>query len=319
MFSISNRIKLVTSVALLASLALTVLPTSLVAADDAADIEARTLVIGKVSANPKKHYHYLRPMADYMVSKMTDLGYTQSKVLMAKDNRQMVRYLRRGKVDWVTETPFSAMILKEKAGAELLLRKWKKGVAEYHSLFFTRRDSGIRTLADLKGKTIAFEDPGSTTAFYIPANILIKQGLKLVELESPRETPPKDAVGYVFARAEINIATWVHKGIVDVGAYSNLDWHKEDHTPTVFRDDFTIIQRSKNFPRAIELVRKDLPQVVKQRLKKILLHVHEDPAAASVLRAYQKTKKFDELNADSLAALQETRSIMKLVDKALKP
>ena len=317
MFNILCRIKLVTSLSLLINLSLASLPAVVLAADNTADAEGRTLVIGKVSPNPKKHYRDLKPIADYVVSKMADLGYTRSKVLMAKDNRQMIRYLRRGKVDWVTETPFSSMILKEKAGAELLLRKWKKNVAEYHGVFFTRRDSGIQTLADLRGKTIAFEDPGSTSAFYIPADILIKQGMNMVELGSPRETPPADAVGYVFARAEINIATWVHKGIVDAGAYSNLDWHKEDHTPTSFRNDFIILQRSKNFPRAIELVRKDLPEAVKQRLKEVLLHAHEDPAAASALRAYQKTKKFDELDAGSLAALQETRSIMKRVDETL--
>ncbi|MCW9052104.1 MAG: phosphate/phosphite/phosphonate ABC transporter substrate-binding protein [Motiliproteus sp.] len=110
----------------------------------------RTLVIGKISANPKKHYGFLKPIADYAVSRMGDLGYTSARVVMAEDASQMARYLRRGQVDWVTETPFSSVILNRKSGAEYLLRKWKKGVAEYHSVFFVRKDSGIRGLEDLR-------------------------------------------------------------------------------------------------------------------------------------------------------------------------
>ncbi len=104
---------------------------------------------------------------------------------------------------------------------------------------------------------------------------------------------------------------------MDVGAYSNLDRDKEDHTPSAFRDDFIKLHQSKDFPRAVEVVRKGLQEAVKQRLKEILLHAHEDPAAASALQAYQKTKKFDELDERSLEALQETRTIMDLVDKTL--
>ncbi len=258
-------------------------------------------------------------MVDYAVSKMGDLGYTDGRVLMAINNQQMIRYLRQGKVDWVTETPFSSMIFKEKAGAELLVRKWKKEVSEYHSVFFTRSDSGISTLADLKGKTISFEDSGSTSAYYIPAAILIEHGLKLVKLDSPRESPPAGSVGYVFANDEINMSTWVHKGIVDAGAYSNLDWLKEDHTPTVFRNDFRLLHHSKNFPRAIELVRKDLPVAVKKRLKDVLLNAHQDPDAVAVLRAYQHTKKFDELDKNSIQALQKAKTIMRRVDDSLAP
>ncbi len=303
---------------LLVGLALaTGIPGTVAVAGPAADTAGRTLVIGKISPNPKKHYRYLKPIAEYVVSKMGDLGYTRAKVLMAKNTRQMARYLRRGKVDWVTETPFSAMILKNKTGAELLLRKWKKSVPEYHTVFFARRDSGIEKLQDLRGRTIVFEDPGSTSAFYIPAAILIKQGLELVELESYREQAPEGTVGYVFSGEEINMSTWVHKGIGDAGAYSNLDWDREDHTPSAFRRDFIQFHRSQAFPRAIELVRKGLPEAVKQRLKEILLQAHEDPAAAGPLKAYQKTKKFDELDQDSLAALQETEAIMKLVDETL--
>lgn len=278
----------------------------------------RTLTLGKVSDNPKKHYRYLKPMADYVVGHMKDLGVKEAKVLMARDNRQMIRYLREGKVDVVTETPFSAIVFHDEAGAEILVRKWKKGVPDYYTLFFVREDSGIASLGDLKGKTIAFEDEGSTSAFFVPAAILIREGLELVRLASPREKPPTGKVGYVFSGEEINTSTWVYKGLVDAGAYSNLDWEKEDHLPEKFRNELRIIARSRRFPRAVEMTRKGLDPRIKQRLKEVLLGAHDDPGAEKALRAYQQTEKFDELDDEGWAGLEEARRLLKIVGKELE-
>ena len=272
----------------------------------------QTLVIGKITDNPKKLYRYLKPIADYVVDHMKDIGIHEAKVLMAKNNRQMLDYFKRGKVDWLTETPVSAVFFHEKAGAEILVRKWKKDVPDYYTIFFTRKDSGINFLPDLKGKTIAFEDEGSTSAYYVPASILIQKGLKLTRLASVRAKPPSDRVGYVFSGQEINTSTWVYSGLVDVGTFNNIDWNKDDHVRKLYRKEMKIIHKSKKFPRAFELVRKDLDPRIKQRLKKVLLDAHNDPKAQKALRAYQKTKKFDKLDENEWAALQEAHRILQL-------
>ncbi|MCW8883904.1 MAG: phosphate/phosphite/phosphonate ABC transporter substrate-binding protein [Motiliproteus sp.] len=170
----------------------------------------------------------------------------------------------------------------------------------------------------LRGKVIAFQDRGSTSAFYIPAYILISKGFDLVELNSFRDLPPENSIGYVFANKEINMSTWVHKGIVTAAAYSNLDWSKDDRNPAAFRKDFIQIYQSQKIPRAIELVRADLPVEVKARLKSILLGMEKDPKAQEVLRRYQKTKKFDELTDDIRTELESLEQILQLVDETLE-
>ena len=278
----------------------------------------RVLVIGKVTDNPKKHYQTLKPMVDYVVSKMADLGVKESKVLMASNNEQMISYLKQGKIDWITETPFSALLYQEKTGAEFLLRKWKKGVPEYHTLIFTRKDSSIQTLADLKGKVIAFEDPGSTSGYYIPASILIREGFELALLGSPKERPARKMIGYVFSGQEVNTSIWVHKGIVDAGAINNLDWNKNDHLDQALKPDLKIVYKTMNYPRALEVVRKDLDSKIKQRLKEILLSAQNDPAAKKVLRSYQKTKKFDEIDEKTWTGLKEAKDLLQIVRDKLE-
>jgi len=55
----------------------------------------KTLVIGKVSLNPKKHYRYLRPMVEYAASHMEDLGIRGTKVLMARDNFHLLFSMKK--------------------------------------------------------------------------------------------------------------------------------------------------------------------------------------------------------------------------------
>ena len=299
------------------TLALLVLSSPTISAEPVEQV-GKTLVIGKISTNPKKHFKYLRPISDYVVERMQDLGYTDAKVLMAKNVYQLARYMRQGRVDWVTETPFASVILNRKADAEYLLHKWKKGVANYHSVIFARKDSGISSFDDLKGKVIAFQDRGSSTSFYLPAHMLLSDGYELVEMNSYRDSPPKDAIGYIFAKEEINISTWVHKGIVAAGAYSNLDWYKDDHNPPAFRDIFVQIAHSDEIPRAVETVRSDLPDKVKERLKTILLEMETLPAARSVLRSYQVTKKFEPITDEIMDELKMIGDVIQAVDAELE-
>lgn len=129
----------------------------------------KAIVLGRVSDNPKKHMAQLQSIADYVASKLVSHGITHGKVVIAKDNRQLINLLKQGRVDWISETPFSATLYEDQSLAEIILLRWKKGVSRYRTIFITRKDSGIEKLEDLVGKKIAFEDPGSTSGFYVPA------------------------------------------------------------------------------------------------------------------------------------------------------
>ncbi len=128
-----------------------------------------TLVIGMVTADPKRAYQRLKPIAEYVAGAMEGLGVTGGDVVLAENSRQMMALLRQGSVDWVTETVFSALLLAEGDLADVLLRRWKDGVADYRTYLFTRQDSDIREPRDLVGRTIAFEDRTSTSAYFVPA------------------------------------------------------------------------------------------------------------------------------------------------------
>jgi len=286
----------------LAALALAfacLLPLPLLAGDSG------VLVLGRISDDPKAHYEQLKALLDYVVPRMKDVGIREGRILMAKDAQQMASYLRRGRVDWVTETAGTGMMLKQRASAKPLLLTERDGSSHYHSVFFARNDSGIRSLDDLSGHSVAFQRPLSTSAYFLPATELLHRGNTLELLLSPTDRLDSGVVGYVFARSELNIATWVHKRLVDVGVMSNLDWDNPRRVPTAFRRDLRVIGETGNVPRAVELVRSDLDPRVEAKLRKVLCDASRDPEAKDALQGFFKTTRFLSVDAESQQALDD--------------
>lgn len=269
--------------------------------------DERVLVLGRISDDPKAHYEQLKPLLDYVVPRMRDVGITEGRILMARDAQQMTSYLRRGRVDWVTETAGTGMQLQQRAGARPLLLTERGGVSRYHGVFFVRRDSGLERLSDLEGRTIAFQNTASTSAYFAPATALLDAGQRLEILLSPMDRPSADAVGYVFARSELNIAAWVHKRLVDAGVVSNLDWDDVRRMPPAFRRDFRVIHETQDFPRALEMVRGDLDPKIEARLREVLLEAAQDPAAREALSVFFRTTRFLPVDPASQQALDDLR------------
>ena len=80
----------------------------------------------------------------------------------------------------------------------------------------------------------------------------------------------------------------------------------------------TIVQKSKPLPRMIEVGRRDLEPDIKKRLKDILLKVHEDPKAKEALKSYSATTKFDEIEGEAKAGVEEARRMMKFIGAEIK-
>ena len=269
--------------------------------------DPHVLVLGRISDDPKAHYEQLKPLLDYVVPRMADVGIRAGRILMAPDPQQMASYLRRGRVDWVTETVANGMRLQERAGAQPLVLTERNGVSRYRTVFFVRRDSGIETLANLHGRSVAFQNTSSTTAYFVPAMQLLEHGMPLQILLSPMDRPGNGAVGYVFARSELNIAAWVHKRLVDAGTMSDVDWNNPQKIPPSYRKDFRIIYQSPSYPRALEMVRGDLDDKVQARLREVLLQAAADPDASEALLQFFQTTRFLPVDPDAAASLHHMR------------
>lgn len=291
----------------IACAALLCLCSGIVAAADGDSGRSHVLVIGRISDDPASHYAQLKALLDYVVPRMGDVGIREGQVLMARDAQQMASYLRRGRVDWVTETPGTALQLQDRAGATCMLLAERNGVQAYRSVFFVRKDSPVRSLGDLRGRTLALQRIASTSAYLVPAAELLGNGMRLEVLASHDDVPSPDTVGYLLARSELNIASWVHKGLADAGALSDLDWNNPNRVPVAFRRDFRIIHETAPYPRALELARGTLDPKVEARLREVLLQASDDPQARPALREFFGTTRFLAIDPATRQSLDRLR------------
>ena len=276
------------------------------------------LVIGRISDDPRRNYEQLKSLLDYVVPRLASVGIREGRVLMARDAQQMASYLRRGRVDWVTETAGMGVNLADRTGAKVLLVTERDGVSSYHSVVFVRRDSGISSIEDLRGRSIGLQNPSSTSAYFAPSADLLGAGLKMELLLSPLDRPSSDSVGYLFAQSENNISTWVHKRLVDAGAYSNLDWGNLHRLPLAYRNDLLVIHETASFPRGVEVVRGDLDPRVESALRAVLLGANDDPEGREPLLRFFGTSQFLPVDPSIQTSLEVLRVGVKRVRAELE-
>ena len=149
--------------------------------------DAKIISLGMISesnrARVEDHFH---DFVTYVARRLTPGTSVEGKVALAATPFQLVKLLEQRRVDFFLESPYPTYIIDYVHGAgKPILRRWKSGMTEYQSVIVTRA-GGIKRLEDLRGKTIAFEDPGSTSGYLLAKSFLLRSGFKL--LEKPRSS-----------------------------------------------------------------------------------------------------------------------------------
>lgn len=262
--------------------------------------EERLLVFGRVQDNPVRAIKDRQGFVDYIAKKLAPLGITGGRILVVDKVGQLARAVREGKVDLFHDSVVPTMVLSRWSGSIPVLRQWKYEEADYYSVILARKDSGINSLSDLKGKVIAFDEPHSTSAHILPRMLLTEKKLKLVQVIAPGGAEP-DAVGFIHS-SDDNAPHLLVVGKVDAAATSHREF--QVLRPEI-RDRLKIIARTRSVPRQIISVRKDFDPKIVAALRKILINMDKDPEGQAALRGQQKTTKIDEIPPGSMEHLKD--------------
>jgi phosphonate transport system substrate-binding protein len=256
-------------------------------------VEVKTLTLGMVSETHRKEIEeHFRDFVRYVTRKLSSGREIEAKVVTAATPFDLAKPLEQRKVDFYMESAYPTYVINSVHGAgKLLLRRWKSGMSEYYSVIFTSRNSGIKRLEDLKGKTIVFEDPGSTSGYLMPKLFLQRRGLKLTEKVGFDPNSAASDVGYVFARSQDRLVEAVLTQQSAAGAFSNdfaaLDDKKKSEVAQLAQTD--------RLPRHLVSVRSDLAPALVASLETILLSMDDDAEGRKILQKTDGTTKFDVL------------------------
>lgn len=162
----------------------------------------------------------LRKMEPFQ--KDVELGLQQRGVAARVDIRIFPTYaeanqaLVAGDVDFVRFGPASYVVAKQKNHDLILLAmEGHEGKKHFSGLIVVANTSPIRTLADLRGRKIAFGDPSSTTGRYLAQGELVKAGLSA-----------KDLAGHDYLGRHDKVVFAVASGTYDAGATNERTFEK---------------------------------------------------------------------------------------------
>ncbi len=196
------------------------------------------------------------------------------KTSVATSYATVIEAMGAGKVDIGWLATFSYVLANQKHDAQLLLIVMRFGSPFYRGQIMARADSGIETLADLKGKKFAFVDPASTSGHLYPKSLLLAKG----------HDPATFFSETVFAGSHNAVVLSLLKGEVDGGAaYDGARAAVAKSFPEVF-DKIKVIAHTENIPNDTVTVRKGLPPEIVKTVKQGLKRLAKSPEGAKVLK-----------------------------------
>ncbi len=154
----------------LACLALWALALSAVAPGAAAD--GLHLVL-----TPSQKPTDLLATGDEFAKVLTKLTSIPVRVTVASDYAAVIEALRNRTADLAFVHPVGYVLASREAKATIMVRNRWNGKSSFTSRIYVRRESGLKSLEDLRGKTMAFIDPASSSGYTYPMVLLIQRGL----------------------------------------------------------------------------------------------------------------------------------------------
>lgn len=228
--------------------------------------------------------------------------------IQATDYNAIIEALRTGKADIAYIGPLAIALGNERAGVEPIAMKADNGdksKAIYHSLLITNsKNTDINSIKDIKGKTMAFVDPDSTSGNLVPTAEIIKAfpDDKLTSDKLHTNGDFFEAVSY-SGKHQAGLQA-VIKGDVDVAPISDQILESEIENNNANEADIKIIHTSDDIPAEGFVVKKDMNPDLKKKLQDFLID-------------YDNAEYFDKVikNADARfveAGIDDYKSIIEL-------
>jgi phosphonate transport system substrate-binding protein len=201
--------------------------------------------VGLFQPDREKNDATYRPLAQYLAHK---LG--RAVELRTVDTWEgLAKSLANGETDIALLGPWGYVLANHVAGAQVVSTIEYDGKPEYFAIIVTHPDSGVKTMADLKGKTFAFGDKGSTSGYLIPLHHFMTQGID----------PDKYFSKVLYTKHQA-IETQVAAGQLDAGADYNRNRNAMIEQGLIKPERSKIIWQSAPLPNDAIAVSKALHQ-----------------------------------------------------------
>ena len=231
----------------------------------ASSAEKSEIVMGLIPAeNNQEMAQKFEPMRAYLEKQ---LG-RPVKVFQATDYAGVIEGMKKDRVDIAWFGPLSYVLAEQEAGAEAFAVGVRTtGQSTYKSVFVVPNGSSIKSLKDLKGKSVAFVDPASTSGSLVPSYLVKKETGQM-----PQEFFGK--LTYAGSHDAAELA--VKNKTVDAAADNDITYEKMLSKGLITKESNRILVESEPLPGSPLVYRNDLDEATKGKIKESILNAHKD-------------------------------------------
>lgn len=253
-------------------------------------VAALTLRVGMIpDANPGRIVRDSAPLVQYLERE------TGARVALTVplSYAAVVEALVAGKLDVAYLGGFTYVQARRRAGAVPLVQRTID--RDFHSLFITGADTGISSLANLKGKTFAFGDVNSTSGRLMPSYYLRANAL-------PPETTFRS---FIFSGGHDATALAVANGKVDAGAIDETWYRKLVEKGILDQKQVKVFWKTPGFADYVWAARKGVPHATREKFKAAFLRLDARNPGHKGLLGLLRAEKFVEARDESYDRLRK--------------
>lgn len=236
------------------------------------------------------------------------------KLFTPADYDGVIQGLLGGTLDyaWLGASGYAKIALTDPEAVEVkLTTQHTDGSTGYYSIGFTRKDTGITSIDDAKGKVFAFGEPNSTSGYLVPAAELIAKYGKLedyfaeVKMSGGHE---QTIVGVANGDFDAGVSYGDGLGNWEDG-YNSGAFRKAADAGLVDMNNLVEIWRSNMIPEGPMVVRKALPQDVKDKVTKLTDELWQTDAECAYGVANGEAKDFVPVEAAAYDGILAARKL----------
>jgi phosphonate transport system substrate-binding protein len=217
------------------------------------------------------------PIAQYLEQK---LG-MKVEFTPVNDYPAAVEALVNKKVDLVWFGGFTHVQANLRSGGKIVPLAQREEDTKFQSVFIAKTNSGIKTLADMKGKQISFGSQSSTSGHLMPRSFLLQAGLN----------PEKDFRRVAYSGAHDATIASVVSGKVDAAALDITVWRKFVSENKVDTKDVDVFYTTPPYFNYNWSVHADMPADLREKIKAALLALNPaNPEHAEILKLNRATR-----------------------------
>ena len=172
-----------------------------------------------------------------------------------------VEALVNKQVDLVWFGGFTHVQAQLRSGGKIVPIAQREEDTQFRSVFITLADSGIKTLADLKGKQVSFGSQSSTSGHLMPRSFLLQAKID----------PDKDFKRVAYSGAHDATIASVVGGRVDAAALDITVWRKFVDEKKVDTTKVSVFFTTPGYFNYNWSVHADMPAALREKITKALL------------------------------------------------